>query len=58
VLTGGTARAFDSALLVNKGEEAAVRIALAPLGGDDRGHGAIVIVTLVQEGARAPVAAS
>ena len=45
VLTGATARAFDSALLVNSGEERPVRIALAELRGDYASDGAMVVVT-------------
>jgi len=51
VLTGGQARAFDSALLVNKGEEAMVRIALAPLGREGEARGAVAIVTRDSGGA-------
>lgn len=47
VLTGGAARAFDSVLLVNKGEEAAIRIALAPLGTAEGPRGAVVVITRI-----------
>ena len=45
VLSGQGNRAFDSALMVNKGGELPVRIALAELAGDHGSDGAIVLVT-------------
>lgn len=45
VLSGGGPRAFDSALMVNKGGERRVRIALAELRGGHPGEGATMVVT-------------
>lgn len=45
VLSGGGARAFDSALLVNRGGELPVRMALAELKGEYVSDGAVLVVT-------------
>lgn len=45
VLGSGGVRAFDTALLVNRGDELPVRIALAELRGDYSNEGAVVVVT-------------
>ena len=45
VMSGGSARAFNSALLVNNGGELPVRIGLAELKGDYACDGAMVVVT-------------
>lgn len=53
VLTGGAPRAFDSALLVNSGDERPVRIGIAELRGDYASDGALVVVTPREEKAAA-----
>ncbi|UAK22957.1 PAS domain-containing protein [Sphingomonas nostoxanthinifaciens] len=45
VMSGGGARAFDTALLVNRGDELPVRIALAAQYGERDGDGAVVLVS-------------
>ncbi|HWW63591.1 MAG TPA: PAS domain-containing protein [Sphingomonadaceae bacterium] len=46
VLTDGGARAFDGALMVNRGDEIEVRISLASIDGTPANDGAVVVVTL------------